>query len=187
MQKEASLLCEPQEVIDFWMAAGAKKWFVKDAAFDAEISARASGLHAKAARGELLDWEASETGVLGLILVLDQFSRNLYRDDVRAFAQDGLALALTRRAIFRGDDMRLQEAHRRWVYMPFMHSEDVMAQREGCTHFRERLNDADTLDYAQLHLDIIQRFGRFPHRNKVLGRESSAEEIAYLKDGGFKG
>lgn len=180
-------LCNAEEVIAFWLSAGPKKWFVQDDSFDEEVRRRGGGLHARATGGGLPEWESSATGSLGLILLLDQFSRNLYRDDARAWKQDAQALSLSRQMIVRGEDMEMDVALRRWIYMPFMHTEDVMAQREGMVYFRERMDDADTLKYAQIHLDIIERFGRFPHRNEVLGREMTPDEITYLNEGGFRG
>ena len=186
MREQEGLLHRPEEVMAFWLAAGAQKWFAKDAAFDREVRARGGALHERAARGELLEWEASESGALGLVLLLDQFSRNLHRGTPRAFAQDGLALALARRAIFREVDRRLPEERRLWLYMPFMHSEDVLAQRCGLAYFR-RLGHGETLRHAVEHAQIVERFGRFPHRNEILGRESSPAELAYLEEGGFRG
>ena len=184
--QERTMLRQPEEIIAFWLQAGAKKWFAKDAAFDQEIHARGAALHARAAAGELLHWEASESGTLALILLLDQFSRNLHRNTPQAFAQDALALALARRAIFRGIDRQLPAEKRWWLYMPFMHSEDVLAQRCGLGYFRA-LGNAEALEAALEHVDIIERFGRFPHRNPVLGRKSTAAELAYLAGGGFSG
>ncbi|MCY4038862.1 MAG: DUF924 domain-containing protein [Hyphomicrobiales bacterium] len=180
-------LHDAEEVVGFWLSAGPEKWFVKNDSFDEEIRRRGGELHARAVGGELREWESSAIGLLGLILLLDQFSRNLYREDARAWEQDAQALSLSRRMIARNEDMEMDVVRRRWIYMPFMHTEDVMAQREGMVYFRERLEDADTLKYAQLHLDIIERFGRFPHRNEVLGREMTPAETAYLNEGGFRG
>ena len=180
-------LSHADEVIAFWLSFGREKWFVRDDAFDEEVRRRGGGLYARAIDGELREWESNATGLLGLILLSDQFSRNLHRDDARAWARDAHALSLSRRVIYQGADMEMEEARRRWIYMPFMHTEDIMAQREGIVYFRERFNDADTLKFAQLHLDIIERFGRFPHRNDVLGRKSTPAEIAYLNEGGFRG
>ena len=180
------MLHQPEEVIAFWLQAGADKWFTKDAAFDQEIRARGADLHARAAAGELLHWEADKSGTLALVLLLDQFSRNLHRGTPAAFAQDALALALSRRAIFRGIDRQLPAERRWWLYMPFMHSEDVLAQRCGLAYFRA-LGNAEALQAALEHADIIERFGRFPHRNPVLGRKSTAAELAYLDGGGFRG
>lgn len=187
MTERLEELHNAEEVIAFWLSAEPKKWFVRDDSFDEEIRRRGGGLHARACGGELLDWESSATGLLGLILLLDQFSRNLYRDDARAWKQDAQALSFSRRMIARGQDMEMDVARRIWIYMPFMHTEDVMAQREGMAYFSERMDNADTLKYAQIHLDIIERFGRFPHRNEVLGRETTPAELAYLNEGGFRG
>ena len=189
MDKKETLseaLEKPAQVIAFWMQAGPGRWFAKDTAFDAEIHACGRILHQRAADGKLSAWEAGAEEALALILLLDQFSRNLHRQDARAYAQDNLALATARRAIFRGLDARLPKEQRRWMYMPFMHSEDISAQRCGLTYF-QALEDADVWQYAVQHAEIIERFGRFPHRNEILGRESSAEELGYLAEGGFAG
>ena len=180
-------LHDAEEVIAFWLSAGPEKWFVRNDFFDEEVRRRGGGLYARATDGGLQEWESSAIGSLGLILLLDQFSRNLYRDDARAWKRDAQALSLSRRMIARGEDMAMDIARRRWIYMPFMHTEDVTAQREGMVYFDERMDDADTLKYAQIHLDIIERFGRFPHRNEVLGRETTPAELAYLNEGGFRG
>ena len=173
-------------VVSFWLEAGGGRWFSRDAAFDAEIRARGGALHRRVAEGGLREWEGDAEGALALVLVLDQFSRNLYRDDRRAFAWDGAALCLARRAIRRGFDAGLPVEKRRWLYMPFMHSEDVSAQRCGLAYFRA-LGEEKTLDAAIEHAEIIERFGRFPHRNGVMGRETSDAEAAYLASGGFRG
>ena len=180
-------LHDAEEVVAFWLSAEPEKWFVRNDSFDEEIRRRGGGLHARAVGGELREWESSAIGSLGLILLLDQFSRNLYREDARAWKQDAQALSFSRRMIARGEDMEMDVVRRRWIYMPFMHTEDVMAQREGMVYFGERMDNANTLKYAQIHLDIIERFGRFPHRNEVLGRETTSAEAAYLNEGGFRG
>ena len=175
----------PETVIDFWMKAGPKKWFQRDEDFDAEVSVSFGGWVAAAAQGKLDFWKTEPSGVLAYVILLDQFSRNMYREDARAYASDALAVQASRGAIARGDDLKLEEPLRRWLYMPFMHSEDLAAQEEGLLYFSERLDDASTYKFAVDHADIIRQFGRFPHRNEVLMRTSSDEEIAFLEDGGF--
>lgn len=174
------------DVLDFWWTAGPQKWFVRDSAFDAEIAARFARLHGEAAAGKLEDWTSSPSGTLALILVLDQFSRNLFRDDPRAFAEDDAALALARSALDKGFDRAFPLLAKSFFYMPFMHAEDIDVQQRGVDLFRTS-GDKDGEYYALVHLDVIRRFGRFPHRNAVLGRETTREEADFLDSGGFKG
>jgi uncharacterized protein (DUF924 family) len=176
----------PRDILDFWFAAGWDKWWSKNDAFDAEIKRRFGALHAEACAGELDDWARDAQGALALVILLDQFSRNLYRNDHRAWAQDGKALGLAREAIAHRFDVEVPVTARCWFYMPFEHSEDLAVQMEGLPHFA-RLEDAELLKFAELHADIIRRFGRFPHRNAVLGRRSTSEEESFLKEGGFAG
>ncbi|MBI1261677.1 MAG: DUF924 family protein [Rhizobiales bacterium] len=180
-------MIDPKEILDFWFLAGEGRWFKKDQGFDAEIRKRFSQAHADAAEGRYDAWATTAQGSLALVILLDQFSRNLYRDDHRAFEQDAKALLLARQAIERRHDVELPMAARRWLYMPFMHSEDMTAQKQGLEYFATRLEEPETLKFAKLHADIIQRFGRFPHRNAVLGRRSSEAEQQFLAEGGFSG
>ncbi|MEQ9520744.1 MAG: DUF924 family protein [Parvibaculum sp.] len=177
----------PSEIVRFWREAGPALWFKKDLAFDDEIRFRFLSTVEAAFAGRLSAWESSDEGLLALVLLFDQFTRNIWRDDARAFSGDLRALALSRLAIERGVDLRMGEAERCWFYMPFMHSEDLAAQQAGMEYFATRLDDPGTLKFAQIHLDIIERFGRFPHRNVLLGRETGVEEQAFLDEGGFKG
>lgn len=179
-------MTKPSEVVAFWREAGPEKWFKKDAAFDAEIRARFDALHHAAARGEHPWWEDTSEGALALLLVLDQFPRNLYRGSAHQFATDGLARAIARRAIARSFDHAPEPALRSFFYLPLEHSEDMRDQRESVRLF-EATGDGELIKWAKLHADIIARFGRFPHRNESLGRESTEEEKLFLKDGGFAG
>jgi uncharacterized protein (DUF924 family) len=163
------------------------EWFRKDAAFDEEMRRRFGHVHAAAARRELEAWRESPESMLALVVVLDQFSRNLYRNDPRAFAQDGHALECARQAVARGDDAALLPVQRQFLYLPFEHSEDLADQERGL----ELLQALDAFestrgagDWARRHRDIIARFGRFPHRNAALGRTSTAEEIEFLRTPG---
>lgn len=177
----------PRDVLDFWFGAGPEKWFVKSDVFDADIRRLFGAAHAAAASGGHDDWANEPQGALALILVLDQFSRNLYRNDHRAFAQDAKALALAGTAIERRFDVETPETARKWFYMPYMHAEDLAAQERGLVYFAQRLNDPETMKFAVEHRDIIRRFGRFPHRNAVLGRRTTPEEQSFLNEGGFAG
>jgi uncharacterized protein (DUF924 family) len=181
-----SRIVEPGDVLAFWRAAGPKKWFAKDDAFDAEIRDRFLATYEAAANGELDDWEASPEGAFALIVVLDQFPRNMFRGDGRTFAADPLARAVADRAIARGHDQPFAPSERTFFYLPFEHSEDL-ADQERCVALNRAFGDADGLKWAELHADIIRRFGRFPHRNKVLGRTTTPEEQAFLDGGGFGG
>ena len=174
------------DVLAFWRAAGPKKWFTKNATFDAEIVARFLSTYEAAAAGKLLDWEASADGALALLIVLDQFPRNMFRGNARAFAADATARAVADRAIARGFDQETKSAERSFFYLPFEHSENL-ADQERCVTLARATGDADTLKWAELHADIIRRFGRFPHRNAVLGRATTAAEQEFLDDGGFSG
>lgn len=173
-------------ILDFWRDAGPENWFVKDDAFDAEIRRRFLAEVETAARGELSAWEETPEGVYALLLLLDQFPRNLYRGSPQAFAADPLALAVAERAIAHGFDQAFENPERRFIYMPFMHSEDL-ADQQRCVALCEAADDPDGVKFAEIHRDIIRNFGRFPHRNPVLGRQSSAEERRFLDDGGFSG
>lgn len=173
-------------ILDFWRDAGPENWFVKDDAFDAEIRRHFLAEVEAAARGELSAWEETPEGVYALLLLLDQFPRNLYRGSPQAFAADPLALAVAERAIMRGFDRAFENPERRFIYMPFMHSEDL-ADQQRCVALCEAAEDPEGVHHAVVHRDIIRDFGRFPHRNPVLGRQSSAEEQRFLDDGGFSG
>lgn len=179
-----------QDVLDFWFADGqAAHWFARDAAFDAAIRARFADTLAAAAAGELEDWATEPCGWLALLIVLDQFSRNLHRNDARAWACDARAQALAVAGIARRMDMALAPAQRVFAYLPLEHAEDLALQRHSVTLFRalaaqvpaaERDSYENYLDYARRHCEVIARYGRFPHRNAALGRASTADERAYL-------
>ncbi len=173
------------EVVAFWRAAGPDRWFEKDAAFDDEIRKRFLKLHEAAASGKLTAWEANAEGALALLILLDQFPRNMFRGEPRAFATDPLALAIASRGILNGFDGAFPDL-RGFFYLPFEHSENLADQEKGLA-FYKAVDDADGLKWAKLHADIIRRFGRFPHRNAVLGRVSTPEERKFLDEGGFKG
>ena len=176
----------PQEILDFWLAAGPKKWWKKSDAFDAEIARRFGGIHRRAAVGELDDWAATPDGALALILVLDQFSRNLCRNSPLAFAMDEKCVAIVRAQMKVGNDRKMHPETGHFCYLPLMHSE-VLADQELCIEEMTRLDNKPSLRSAIRHRDIIDEFGRFPHRNKVLGRQATAAEQAFLDGGGFAG
>ena len=182
---EAPALPSPADVVAFWRAAGPKRWFEKDAAFDDDIRRRFLKLHEAASTGKLTDWEGNAAGTLALLILLDQFPRNMFRGQARAFASDPLALAIASRAILKGFDGAFPDL-RGFFYLPFEHSENLADQEKGIA-FYKAVDDADGLKWAEIHADIIRRFGRFPHRNAVLGRVSTPEEQAFLDGGGFAG
>ena len=173
------------DVLVYWRALGPKRWFVRDAAVDAEIRAKFLGLYTAAVAGSLGPWEDDASGALAHVIVLDQDPRNMFRGSAAAFAADPLARAAAGRAIDRGFDRQAAKAERPFFYLPFMHSE-ALADQEHCLELC-RAGDAGTLKYAKLRADIIRRFGRFPHRNAVLGRVTTPEEQAFLDSGGFAG
>jgi len=174
------------EIVSFWRAAGPDRWFNKDETFDDEIRRRFLESHEAAAAGKSTDWEQSAQGALALLILLDQFPRNMFRGDARAFATDPLARAVAAGAIVRGFDSQVPAEMRGFFYLPFQHSEDL-ADQERSIAFYKAIGDVENLKWAELHADIIRRFGRFPHRNAVLDRTTTAEERAFLDGGGFAG
>jgi uncharacterized protein (DUF924 family) len=176
----------PADVLAFWSKAGPQKWFGKDDAFDAELRARFLATYQAAGAGQLAHWETTAEGALALLIVLDQFSRNMFRREPRAYAADPLARVIAASAIERGFDRQYPLPQRRFFYMPFMHSEDL-ADQERCVALIRAAGDEEGIPYAEDHADIIRRFGRFPHRNSILGRVTTAEEQAFLDGGGFAG
>ena len=180
------MLSTADEIVSFWRAAGQKRWFNKDTAFDEEIRKRFLDTYEAAAAGKFSDWEQNAQGALALLILLDQFPRNMFRGDARTFATDPLARAIAAGAIVRGFDSQVPTELRSFFYLPFGHSEDLADQERGIA-FYKALGDDENLKWAELHADIIRRFGRFPHRNSVLGRTTTPEEQAFLDDGGFAG
>jgi len=173
-------------VLAFWLAAGHERWFEPDEAFDAAIRQRFALTYEDAAAGRLRAWENSPEGALALVIVLDQFSRNMFRGSAKSFAADPLARAVAARAIARGFDQQVAMPERSFFYLPFEHSEEL-ADQERSVALMGATGDADLLKWAELHADIIRRFGRFPHRNTVLARATTPEEQAFLDGGGFDG
>jgi uncharacterized protein (DUF924 family) len=186
-----TLPADARAVLDFWFGATRShigtpriEWFRKDASFDGEIRERFGALHERAARGEFEAWIASAESLLALIIILDQFSRNLYRNDGRAFAQDEDARRLARIAVGRADDLALLPLQRQFLYLPFEHSENLADQNRGVELMGSLEAFEETrglMAWAEKHRVIIKRFGRFPHRNAVMGRTSTPEEVEFLK------
>ena len=176
----------PAGILAFWREAGRERWYRHDDAFDAEVRRRFLALWQKARAGELASWEDSDDGALALVIVLDQLPRNMFRGTPDAFASDALARDVARRAISRGTDRRVDPILLEFLYMPFMHSEHLPDQLH-CVALFESTDNTENQKYAREHADIIRRFGRFPHRNRLLGRETTDEEQAFLDGGGFSG
>lgn len=173
------------DVVAFWGDAGPDRWFAQDDAFDARFRERFIDAHHAAARRELDAWADTPDGVLALLILLDQCPRNAFRGTAHMFATDGLALHFAQRALAAGFDARVDEALRPFVYMPLMHSE-ALSDQDRCVECMRPIG-GDSLKYAEVHRDIIRRFGRFPHRNPMLGRETTSAEQAFLDAGGFAG
>ncbi|MBT8494746.1 MAG: DUF924 domain-containing protein [Deltaproteobacteria bacterium] len=193
----------PSDVLDFWFgdldesgsadAEHSKQWFKKDPEFDAEIRTRFESSYQAIASGEREDWLSKPEGALAYVIVLDQFSRNMYRDSAQMYAADDRALTAARQAITAGFDAQLPSDQRVFLYMPLMHAEDREAQAECVSHMEKLVAElgadpdsraAANLKYARWHQDVVDRFGRFPHRNPILGREHTPEEQSYLDEGG---
>ncbi|QSP95608.1 DUF924 domain-containing protein [Marinobacter salinisoli] len=170
-----------QEILDFWFTElEPEQWWQKDEALDSMIRSRFGPVHAQAKAGELFQWRETAPGSLAEILVLDQFSRNIYRDNAASFACDPLALGLAQVAVSKGFDLALSPVQRSFVYMPFMHSESRRIHVEAVRLF-ESLGIENNLDFEYQHKKIIDRFGRYPHRNRILGRVSTPEETEFLQ------
>jgi uncharacterized protein (DUF924 family) len=176
----------PETLVTFWSDAGPQKWFAKDDAFDADLRTHFEAAHQAAARGAFAEWEERPEGALALLLLLDQIPRNIYRGSAHAFATDARAREVATRAIAQRFDEKFEAGLRCFFYLPYEHSESAEDQARAIALY-EILGDAEFLKYAILHRDIIARFGRFPHRNAVMGRVSTPEEQAYLDGGGFAG
>jgi len=182
----------PEDVLRFWFGPGSgtadaprEVWFRKDEGFDDEVRERFGALYEKATSGALDSWGETAEGSLALVIVLDQFPRNMFRGDPRSYATDEKALATAKRAVDRGLDRELPPLRRAFLYMPFMHSEDLGDQRRSVELFRDLdTGEMDAAGYAVQHMEIVRRFGRFPHRNAVLGRATTPEEAEFLREPG---
>ena len=176
---------EAREVLKFWRAAGPALWFAKDEKFDARFRERFLATHEAAARGELEHWIATPEGALSLVILLDQFPRNAFRGTPRMYDTDALARKAAAKALAAGYDQRLPVELRKFFVLPFAHSEEL-ADQERAVALARHIGPED-LAHAEHHRDIVRRFGRFPHRNAILGRESTPEERQYLESGGYQG
>jgi uncharacterized protein (DUF924 family) len=170
-----------EAVLKFWFEEiDPKQWWVKDVEFDALIAERFSDIHKQAAACELYTWRANARGRLAEVIVLDQFSRNMFRGSSKSFAFDPLALALAQEAVALGMDAQLETVERSFLYLPYMHSESLPIHDQALNLYSQQGLE-NNYDFEVKHRDIIVEFGRYPHRNEILGRESTAEEIAFLK------
>ncbi|MHC8493491.1 DUF924 family protein [Thalassospira sp. SM2505] len=174
---------KPETVLDFWFKElDQKQWFIKDTSLDAHISERFSDFHTAAHAGELYSWRATANGRLAEIIVLDQFSRNMFRDQPQSFASDTVALILAQEAVANGTDKKLSNAQERaFLYMPYMHSESELIHEIALELFAQPGLEHN-YEFEIKHKRIIDRFGRYPHRNEILGRVSTSEELAFLKE-----
>lgn len=175
-----------KDVVDFWIQAGPQLWFRGGQAFDEQCRDTLLELHMAAARGELSHWADDAQGSLALLLLLDQIPRNIFRGSAHAYATDPLALSVARQAIEQGHDSQYDPELRSFFYLPFMHSEDL-ADQQRCTELFSALPGSNSEKWATHHHAIIQQFGRFPHRNHLLGRATTPQEQEWLNEGGFQG
>lgn len=172
--------CNPQSILHFWFhSLRPEQWFLADKALDQQISQQFLSVTEAASKGECYEWRYSTYGRLAEIIVLDQFSRNIWRDTPRAFQQDPMALVLAQEAIQSTEYKHLTSAEKQFLLMPYMHSESTMIQKEAVALFSQ-IDNPSAYKYAVLHKEIIDRFGRYPHRNKILGRVSTPEEERFL-------
>lgn len=187
----------PREILDFWFGSSEdpnygkrrKQWFIKSAEFDRKVRAKFYDVYQQAVAGKLNSWKNQPWSCLALIIVLDQFSRNMFRGTPEAFKSDRQSLEVAKYAVEKEYDQQLLPVQRWFIYLPFEHSENLADQRQAvklCRTLSEDPQSADTIEYAQRHLEVIERFGRFPHRNQILGRESTPEEREFLQQPGSK-
>jgi len=179
-------LASQESIISFWEGAGPEKWFSRDDAFDAEIRDRFMATYEAAVAGDLADWEESAPGALALLILLDQFPRNMFRGSRKVYETDALSLTIAEQAIEAGFHNAFKPPMSRFFILPLTHAEDLAAQDRAIA-LNEELGDADGAKWARHHRDIVAQFGRFPHRNEILGRETTAEEAAFLAESDFHG
>ncbi|MEZ5871237.1 MAG: DUF924 family protein [Nitratireductor sp.] len=177
-------MMDHQQVLDFWRSIGPEGWFRRNDVVDEAIRTKFGALHQQAAAGGLASWGNEASPALALVIVLDQFSRNMFRNDPRAFAQDELACEIASAALAAGYDREVAPDLGTFFFMPFMHSERI-AEQERCVRLFHAANEPESLKYAKTHRDVVRRFGRFPHRNPALGRHTTDAERAFLDGGGF--
>jgi uncharacterized protein (DUF924 family) len=171
----------PADIVTFWREAGPDKWFTPDQDFDRTVRSRFLAVYEAAAAGRLAAWQETQDGALALVILLDQFPRNMFRGEARAFATDALARIVADQALARGFDQVTDPAMRPFFYLPFMHSE-ALADQDRCVRLYETFNDAEQLRYAREHRDVIQKFGRFPYCNSALARATTPTEQQFLDE-----
>lgn len=172
-----------QDILNFWFSEEiSKKHWIKDENFDAEIREKFSSLHKQAIQGELNEWEENAESSLALVILLDQFSRNMFRGKPEAFSTDAQSLRVAKNAVSKGFDKNLKDDQRAFFYLPYMHSENIEDQKECVRLFAGKDTYKKNHNFALAHLEVIEKYGRFPHRNKILGRENTPEEEIYLQD-----
>jgi uncharacterized protein (DUF924 family) len=181
-----SRLASQEEIIAFWEEAGPEKWFSRDDAFDAQIRERFLATYEAAVAGDLADWDESPVVALALLILLDQLPRNMFRGTTKVYATDAMALTIAEHAIEAGHHKAFKPPMSRFFILPLTHAEDLAAQ-DRAVALNEELGDADGAKWARHHRDIVARFGRFPHRNEILGRENTPEEAKFLEESGFRG
>ncbi len=177
---------QPDDIIEFWLQAGPQIWFKKDDAFDQSVKEKFQTLPDQIIEGHYDQWQTNPNGMLASVLALDQFPRNIYRGTARAFAYDDEARKCAKKAIDQCWDQQVSAQLKAFFYLPFMHSEDMNDQR-FCLSLYQKAGDKEGIDYARQHLELIEKYGRFPHRNALLGRKSTQEELDHLntKNAGF--
>lgn len=177
----------PDDVLDFWENdLGPDKWYKKESVIDQIIQARFLSLWEQAREGDLGDWHQTAKGNLALIIVLDQFPRNMFRDSPKAFSTDGQALSVAQSMIEKKHDWEIPGLTRQFCYMPFMHSENLIDQDFCVKMMAERMTSGNNLHHARKHWEVIEMFGRFPHRNAILDRQSTPVEEKFLAEGGYR-
>lgn len=179
-------MSKPDEVLEFWLSLEGDQHFNPSPALDDEIRRRFLADYEAAVCGDYQHWENDPRSTVVVVIVVDQFPRNMFRGQAKSFAADDQALGLAKRAVARGVDLKVGEDLRRWPYLPYMHSE-ALEDQWACISLCERSGLEDTALWAKLHADVIEKFGRFPHRNAVLGRPTTKDEQAFLDAGGFSG
>ncbi len=174
------------EILEFWLSKGPRIWWSKDETTDREIATKFGDLHQAACQGELQGWQGEANSALAMVILLDQFSRNLFRGSSKSFEQDDQALEIAREALEKDFDKSCDQRLRNFFYLPFMHSERI-ADQERSVVLMHTYADTNSLKAALTHRDIIERFGRFPHRNEIMNRQTTPAEVEFLNSGGFSG
>ena len=174
-----------EDILEFWSSAGAESWYLQSAELDGQIRERYEAAWSDALAGKYSHWQLEARSALALVILLDQFPRNMFRNNKNSFASDRMARCVANKAIGRNFDQQIEGAMRQFFYLPFMHSESVTDQDTAVRAFLTRMPEANNLLHARVHRQVIRDFGRFPYRNEALGRESTEKELAYLDAGGY--